>query len=398
MAQQRIRFGAFIPPHVPPDVHPALSMDYNLDLVRWLDKLHYDEAWIGEHHSGGWEIIGSPELFIAMAAQHTQTIKFGTGVSSMPYHNIYTLADRIRQLEYHTRGRIMFGMGPGSLPSDAFMMGIKTSEVRDILEEMIEPMVRLLRGEVVTARGSTFNLQEARLQLPSYTAEGVDIAVASQVSPTGARMCGKFGLSMLSLGATSSGGFNALGANWKIAEETARDHGQKVDRSGWRLVGPVHVAETRAKARENLRHGFEPWLKYMAEAAAIPIGPPPGVDPADHLIDIGFAVIGTPDDFVDQVKRLHAQSGGFGAFLTLDHQWADWQETKRSYELIAKYAIPKINSLNVNRENSETWLMANHDKFRGEMSSAIRSKIEQYAAEKGSDTLSPDIVKHFSGR
>jgi limonene 1,2-monooxygenase len=395
MTEQRMRFGAFIAPHVPPDVHPAIALDYNLDLVRHMDKLHYDEAWIGEHHSGGWEIIGSPEVFIAAASQHTKTIKFGTGVNSIPYHNIYTLADRIRQLEYVTRGRIMFGMGPGSLPSDAYMQGIVTADARDILEESIEPLVRLLRGETVTMKGKTFNLQEARLQFPPYTAEGPDIATASQVSPTGARMCGKFGLSMLSLGATSSGGFNALAANWKIAEDAAAEHGKTIKRSGWRLVGPVHIAETREKARENVRYGLQRWVDYMAEVASIPLAPPPGVDPVDHLINMGFAVIGTPDDFVAQIARIREQAGDFGAFLNLDHHWADSVETFRSYELIAKYAIPKINSLTRPGLESEAWIKQNHEKFRGEMSRAVKAKIDQYAAEKGNEALNPDIVAHF---
>ena len=396
MSQQRMRFGSFLPPHTPPEIHPAIALDYQVDLVRHLDDLHYDEVWIGEHHSGGWEIIGSPELFIAAAAQHTKTIKFGTGVSSVPYHNIYTLADRIRQLEYHTRGRVIFGMGPGSLPSDAFMQGIVTANTRDILEESIGPLVGLLRGETVTAQGSNFNLQEARLQLPPYNAEGTEICVASQVSPTGARLCGKFGLNMLSIGATSSGGFNALAANWKIAEDAAQEFGQKVNRAGWRLLGPVHVAETREKALENIRYGLDRWVEYMSEAAAIPLAPPPGVDAAQNLVDMGFAVIGTPDDFVAQVQRLAAQAGSFGTFLIMDTPWADHAETRRSYELIAKYAIPKINRLNLHKFESETWLKANHDKFRGEMTNAVRAKIEQYAAEKGSESLNPDVVAHFS--
>jgi limonene 1,2-monooxygenase len=396
MTEPRLRFGAFIAPHLPPDVHPALAMDHNLDLVRHMDRLHFDEAWIGEHHSGGWEMIGSPEVFIAAASQHTRTIKFGTGVNSIPYHNIYTLADRIRQLEYVTRGRIMFGVGPGSLPSDAYMQGIDTADSRDILEESIEPLVRLLRGEIVTMKGRTFNLQEARLQFPPYTAEGPEIATASQVSPTGARMCGKFGLSMLSLGATSSGGFNALAANWKIAEDTAAEHGQSIKRSGWRLVGPVHIAETREKARENVRYGLARWVDYMAEVAALPLAPPPGVDPADYLIDIGFAVIGTPDDFVDQIRRLREQAGDFGAFLNLDNHWADTAETFRSYELIAKYAIPKINSLTRPGLESEAWIRSNHDRFHGQMTRAVKAKIDQYAAEKGTEALNPDIIDHFS--
>lgn len=397
MTQPRLRFGAFLAPHTPTDEHPALALEEDMDRVVWLEKLGYQEAWIGEHHSGGWEITSSPELFIAAVSQRTQHIRLGTGVSSLPYHNIYTLADRIRQIDYHTRGRAMFGVGPGSLPSDSYMQGLDTSRARDQMDEAIEPLVRLLRGETVNARSDWFNLQNAHLQFVSYNDEGVEIAVASQVSPTGATVAGKHGLSLLSIGATSAGGFNALASNWAIAEDTAREHGHVLNRSGWRLVGPVHVAETREKARENVRFGLERWIDYMTQVAALPLAPPPGADPVEHMISTGFAVIGTPDDFVDQMERLVQQSGGFGCFLNLDHHWADWAETRRSYELIARYAIPKINQLNRNRIASEQWLRENNTQFKGELNAAVRAKMDEHAAAKGNEKLSPELVEYFKG-
>lgn len=395
MTGTRMRFGTFIPPYHNVDEHPALAMERDLELAEWVDKLGFDEIWCGEHHSGGWEIQASPELFIASLAQRTRHARLGTGVSSLPYHHPYMLAERIRQLDYLTRGRVMFGVGPGSLPSDAHMMGIPTAEVRDRMDEAIEPIVRLLNGETVTAKTSWFTLQDARLQLKSYNEKGVEIAVASQVSPTGARAAGRFGLSLLSIGATSSGAFNSLASNWSIAEDMARDHNQTVDRSGWRLVGPVHVAETREQARKNVQWGLGRWVDYISKAAALPLGPPPGVDPVDFLIDSGFAVIGTPDDLVAQIERLSVQSGGFGCFLQLEVPWADFAETKRSYELIGRYVIPKVNNLNSNRVDSENWLRSRNDHFRGEMAAAVGAKLAQHAAEKGAANLSPDALAGF---
>jgi limonene 1,2-monooxygenase len=222
--------------------------------------------------------------------------------------------------------------------------------------------------------------------------------VASQTSPSGARAAGKFGLSLLSIGATSKGAFNALSSNWGIAEEVARDHGNQTDRSGWRLVAPVHVAETREKARENVRFGLEKWIDYMAEVAALPLAPPPGEDPVDYMVETGFAVIGDPDDYVAQVERLQNQSGGFGCFLHLDTRWADWAETRRSYELIARYAIPKINRLNDSRVASETWLRENNSLFRGELEAAVKAKVEQHAKEKGEKNISPDVMAAFKDK
>lgn len=395
MAHPRIRFGAFVAPHSASDENTSLSFQQDLELIEHLEKLDFDEAWVGEHHSGGWEISASPELMIAALSQRTSRIKLGTGVVSLAYHHPLQVADRIRQLDYLTKGRVMFGVGPGALPSDAHMMGVPTAKVRDRMEEGIEVLVPLLNGEKVTAETEWFQLQEAHLQLGPYNAEGVEMAVASQVSPTGATAAGKFGLSMLSIGATSKGAFNALASNWSIAEETAAEYGNTMDRSNWRLVAPVHVAETREKARENVMWSLEKWIDYMAEVAAIPLAPPPGVDPVDYMIDSGFAVIGTPDDYVAQVARLTEQSGGFGCFLHLETRWADRAETLRSYELIARHAIPKINRLNSQRVASETWLRENNKLFRGELEAAVKAKVDQHAAEKGKKDISPDVMDAF---
>src|SRR5258708_30415124 len=244
MLNNRLRFGAFIAPFHPVDENPTLAIERDLELVQWLDTLGYEEAWIGEHHSAGYEVIASPEVFIAAAAERTKHIRLGTGVSSLPYHHPFMVADRINQLDHMTRGRTMFGVGPGALVSDAMMMGIDPAKQRDMMDEALGVIVRLLRGETVSHQSDWFTLREARLQMPPYSRPHVEIAVASQVSPTGARAAGRHGAGLLSLGATSTGGFNALSSNWAIAEDMARQHGTAVDRAAWRLVRPMHIPDT----------------------------------------------------------------------------------------------------------------------------------------------------------
>src|SRR5207237_9308442 len=123
--------GIFLPPFHPIEENPTACVDRDLELMAWLDRLGFHEAWIGEHHSAGFEIISSPEIFIAIAAERTKFIRFGTGVISLPYHNPLMVADRIVQLDHHTRGRVMFGAGPGLLASDALMLGIHRMTQRD---------------------------------------------------------------------------------------------------------------------------------------------------------------------------------------------------------------------------------------------------------------------------
>ncbi len=388
----RLRFGAFIAPFHPMDENPTLALERDLELVSWLDRLGYEEAWIGEHHSAGFEIIASPELFIATAAERTRNIKLGTGVSSLPYHQPLMLAERIIQLDHFTRGRVMFGVGPGALPSDAHMMGIDITKQRDMMDEALDVLIPLLRGETVTADSSWFRLNEARVHLLPYSHSAIEVAVASQVSPTGALAAGRHGISLLSLGATSTGGFNALASNWAIAEEKARDSGTLMNRDGWRLVGPMHIAETREKARENLRFGFEKWCTYFTEVAALPLVPPGQGNALDTLIDMGFAIVGTPEDAIAQIERLQQQSGGFGCFLQLGHNWADFEATKKSYELFARYVFPKYRRCNANRDTSVRWVMEHRADLLAKTVKSKNERISRLVEEKGAQNLSPSAL------
>jgi limonene 1,2-monooxygenase len=393
MTSTKLRFGAFIAPFHALDENPTQAIERDLELVQLMDRLGYEEAWIGEHHSAGFEIIASPEVFIAAAAERTRHIRLGTGVSSLPYHHPLMLADRINQLDHMTRGRTMFGAGPGALPSDALMMGIQPIKQRDMMDEALEVIVRLLRGETVTHKTDWFELNEARLQLTPFSRPHVEIAVASQVSPTGARAAGKHGVGLLSIGATSAGGFNALSTNWAIAEEQAREHGQTMDRSAWRLVGPMHVAETREKARENVRFGLHKWIAYFRDVAALPLVGEGDSDPIDMMIESGLAVIGTPDDAIAQLERLQAQSGGFGCFLQMAHNWADWAQTRRSYELIARHVAPKFQGSNANRDLSYERVGAAREGAMNQARAAIGASIFKHVAEKGTDNIRPEILE-----
>lgn len=392
----RLRFGAFIAPFHPVDENPTLALERDLELVEHMERLDYDEAWFGEHHSAGYELIASPELFIAAAAQRTRRIRLGTGVSSLPYHHPLMLADRINQLDHMTRGRVMFGVGPGALVSDAFMMGIPVAKQRDRMDEALEVLIRLMRGEEVTHKSDWFELWQARLQMTPYSRPSVEIAVASQVSPTGARAAGRHGAGLLSLGATGTAAFNALASNWNIACEQAAEHGQTMDRSAWRLVGPMHIAETREQAMADARFGLEKWIYYFKEIANLPIVPE-GPDPVQALIDSGTAVIGTPDDAAARIQQLVDQSGGFGCFLLMDHNWAPWEAKKRSYELIARYVFPKFQQLNENRQASMDWVGANKGEFTGQTMAAMGARIAQHIAEKGAENIRPEFAALVAG-
>lgn len=342
----RLRFGVFLAPFHPAGENPTLALQRDLRLVEHLDACGFDEAWIGEHHSAGSEIIAAPEIFIAAAAERTRNIKLGTGVTSLSYHNPLWVADRMVLLDHLTRGRIMLGVGPGSLPTDSAMIGLNPTDTRELLAENLDIVLRLLRGETVTAQTRTHTLVDARLQLRPYSEPLFDVTVAAVASPTGPRLAGQHGVGLLSIGATlSPDGFDALAHHWSVVEERAETHGQTVSRDDWRLVGLMHVAETREQAYRDVEHGIEQWFRYFQKVAAFPQMAVAGGDVkemVEFINEAGIGAIGTPDDARAQVQRLKDQSGGFGAMLLLSHEWANPEATRRSYELIAQHVMPQF--------------------------------------------------------
>jgi limonene 1,2-monooxygenase len=345
MIETPLRFGIFLPPMHKVGLNPTLALHRDLELIEWLDHLGYDEAWIGEHHSAGSELIASPEVFIAAAAQRTSHIKLGTGVNSLPYHHPLILADRIVMLDHLTRGRMMFGAGPGQLTSDAAMLGIDPLDQRPRMEEAFDVIMRLFRGETVTKHTDWFTCHDAVLQMQPYS--NFDVVLASSMSPSGSKLAGRYGTGLLSIAATEPQAFEVLDYNYTVWQEEAARNGHAASREAWRLMGPMHIAETVEQAKKNCEYGLLWVFDYLSHI--IPTGAP-GAEPppsdvsgfVDWANETGRMVIGTPDMAVAQIKRLQEKTGGFGAYLFLGADLADWSATKRSYELFAEEVMPRV--------------------------------------------------------
>ncbi|GIU83513.1 MAG: putative monooxygenase [Acidimicrobiales bacterium] len=383
MADSHLRFGIFLPPIHPPGQNPTLALQRDLQLIEHLDRLGFDEAWIGEHHSAGHEIISSPEIFIAAAAERTRRIMLGTGVVSLPYHHPFMVAERIVLLDHLTRGRVMLGVGPGALPSDAAMLGIDAASQRDRMDESLGVIMRLLRGETVDHESDWFRLVDARLQLAPFSRPHPEVAVAAMVSPSGPRTAGRHGVSLLSIGATQQAGFDALGTHWSVWEETARHHGHTPDRSRWRVLTQMHLAPTRKKAEKEVRYGLPDFLRYFAEVAALPIAPAGDVsDISEHLRERALGVIGTPDDAIELIERLLEQSGGFGTLLLFAHDWADPEATKRSYELFATRVMPYFQGQLDPPQTSMLWTAERREKFMADFGAGVAAAIQRHQQDR----------------
>jgi limonene 1,2-monooxygenase len=383
MDDAALRTGIFLAPFHTHDENPTLSLARDMELVELLDRLGYHEAWIGEHHSGGFEVIASPEMFIAAAAERTRFIRLGTGVVSLPYHNPFLLADRMVQLDHMTRGRAMFGVGPGALVHDALKIGIDPADQRRMMNEALAVIVPLLRGEEVTKKTDWFNLVGARLQLRPYTRPTMELAVAAARSPAGALAAGKWGIGILSIGGTTPAALERHRANWGLYEETARCEGHTPDRRNWRLVGMYHIAETREQAKKNVEFGLQAYCDYYRDVATFPILPPDVTDAYHFMVETGTACIGTPEDAIAYIERLIAGTGGFGVLTELAHNWADWPETRRHYELMARFVHPHFQKSRELLRDSYEFATRHHQEFIGQAEAAVTAEIERHGRRPG---------------
>lgn len=376
-----IKFGAFLAPHHPIGENPFLQLRSDLDLVEHMDRLGFDEFWCGEHHSTGWEVIASPELFLAAAAERTHRIRLGTGVVSLPYHHPFMVAQRMVQLDHQSGGRVIFGSGPGALPSDAHTLGVDPMVLRDRQDEAMGIIRRLFEGgERFSYESEWFTLNEAKLQLLPLQRD-MEFAVASMVSPSGMTLAGKHGAGVLSIGSTTKAGLQALPLQWSFAEESAAKHNRTVDRSTWRIVMSWHIAETRDKARAEAKEGlFKHNNDYTVGTLAAGEGtifktPDEAVDVTAYSED-SVAVIGTPRDLVERIEKMIDVTGGFGTAIGFVHDWANRADTLNSWDLVARYVMPEVNGMLDNYRESNKFVIENRDTWM-RAGAAIMSKIQE---------------------
>jgi limonene 1,2-monooxygenase len=393
------RFGCFIAPFHRVGVSPTVLFERDLELIERADKLGFQEAWVGEHHSGGHEPIGCPELFLAAAAMRTQTIKLGTAVSSLPYHNPFTLASRLTQLDHLSHGRAMMGFGPGQLASDAHMFGIEVSRQREMMLEAAEVIVRLMHGEVVTAKTDWFELRDAQLQVRPYQVPTMDMVVAAVSSPSGPRTAGRLGIGMINLAATSPPAFAALLEHWATCEHEAQKAGVEVHRENWRLSAMMHLAETEEQARADCEYGFEEIWRYLGQVTPLAVPDDmPWEQLLDEAIDSGAIVVGTPDTAIEMISKLSAQTGGYGSFIKTVADFANFDARMKSIELFAEYVIPEFRGQLDTIRRSHKWVLGNKADegtiWKTQTTHAIAKATQQYAEERrtalDSTTVSSD--------
>jgi limonene 1,2-monooxygenase len=293
------------------------------------------------------------------------------------------------QLDHMTGGRAIFGSGPGALASDAHTLGIDPMVQRDRQDEAIAIIRRLFKGERVTAKSDWFTMQDAALQILPLQEE-MPCVVASMISPSGMTLAGKYGIGIISLGSMSTKGLMSLAQQWEFAEDAAKKHGTAVSRADWRVLLTWHIAETRERARAEAGAGLMRWHNEYNVGTLMR----PGLkafSSADEAVDQtafvegAASAIGTPDDLVALIKNVMKVSGGVGAIIGFAHDWANPENTRRSWDLVARYVVPEINGYIDGMRKSQKFVIENRAIFE-RAGEAVMAKImgnEKAAAALG---------------
>ena len=278
-------------------------------------------------------------------------------------------------LDHLTRGRVMLGVGPGALVSDAYALGIPPNLQRPRMDEAIGIIKRLLtETEPITYKSDWFTLNDALAHLQPYSRPHFPIAVAAAQSPSGMIAAGKHGLGVLSVSVIRGGNLTSnLAEFWAIAEETAEQYNQTVDRNEWRIVVHAHIAETKKEALEQVREKSAAYqYDYFHQTLGTPFeydGPREKI--VDYMVSNGAWCVGTPDDLISKILQLYELSGGFGGLMIQATEWGTQEQVRHSYELIARYVMPHFQNSLRNLETSQKWSKDHVEELQSRRQSAI---------------------------
>jgi limonene 1,2-monooxygenase len=341
-----MKFSIFMMPLHYPTENPALAFDRDIAFIRYADDLDFDEFFIGEHHSGGWETMPAPEMALAKASAHAHRIRLGTSVISLPFHHPFHVAERMAFLDHLTRGRVTLGIGPCNLITDKKLFNVADDKLHPMMAESVDIIVRLLESsDPIDYEGRFWRLKQMRLQLRSYQQPRMPLAIASSGNSISLELAGKYGMLLLSPAGKNKRNNQSKAEQWNAVEAIAAKNGVKTSRENWRIATCIYLAESREEAWRDIEESIRRDMEYFfAIGLKAPYESYPG-QPAHEITPRSGAdrrdwIIGTPDDAIAEIERMLAETGGFGGLMLTTHEWTATDKLRRSYELFARYVMP----------------------------------------------------------
>lgn len=343
-----MRFGFFMMPSHSHRDNPTLAFERDLQLIEYAESLGFDEFWVGEHHSGAWETIPAPDIFLAAAATRTKRIRLGTAVINLPYHHPFHVAERMAFLDHLSYGRVMLGCGPGVLATDIKLFGLNPPDLRPMMNESLDIILKLYRENgLVSHDGKYWQIKDMEIQVKPYQEPHLPVVLISSGSGNSIRLAAERGLPVIS-GAFTLPTAMDISQQWNAYEEIAVDAGHSVSRNDWRLSTSIYLADTMEQAYEDVSKGaMEEIHQYFFNNGgkrtyeAYPDQPADEVT-FEQVVKQRNWIIGDPDYCIQRLKEIEASTGGFGGLLMVATEWTTTAKWHHSLELFARYVMPEF--------------------------------------------------------
>ena len=345
-----MKFGLFMMPSHSTRDNPTLAFERDLQLIEYTERLGFDEFWVGEHHSGGWETIPAPDIFLAVAASRTKRIRLGTAVINLPYHHPFHVAERMAFLDHLTYGRVMLGCGPGVLGPDIQLFGLDPADLRPMMNESVDIILKLYREDgLVSHEGDYWQIKDMEVQIKPYQQPHLPIYLVSSGSGNSIKVAAERGLPVISAIFNLPGALD-VSEQWSAYEEQANRAGHSVSRDDWRVGNfVVYLAGTMEEAVNDVSQAaMSEAHQYFFQTGGKPTYEAYPGQPAEEITFEQVAqqrnwIIGDPDYCVRRIEELEAATGGFGGLLMLTVEWTSTEKWYRSLELFTRYVMPRFN-------------------------------------------------------
>ncbi len=354
-----MRFGAFLMPTHAPGTPVAQGQAWDLEELERLDRLGFEEAWIGEHFTAAWEPCPAPDLLIAQALPRTRRIRLGTLGHLLPYHHPVELAHRVAYLDHMAQGRFALGVGVSALPTDHALFGVDTAGGRNrrMTFESIDIMTRLwtegpsdYQGEFWSTRVPVSDLPGLGYHMRPFQRPHMPIAIAGLTPGSeNHRLAGARGYIPVSLSVSPDPAMTAR--HWDAVAAGAASAGRTPDRGEWRIIRDVYVAPTDAEARRLAIDGImgRCWREFLLPVyLGLGLGPMLKADPAmsddaltlDYLAD-QLWLVGSPETVARRINDLQSRVGGFGHLLAVSYDASEERAVwERSLRLMIDEVLP----------------------------------------------------------
>lgn len=355
-----MKLGYFGMPSHPPERSFRDGFEWDLQVIRWLDELGYSEAWFGEHHTAPWEPNPTPDLLIAQGFAQTDHIRLGPGGFLLPYHHPAELANRVAALDHISGGRLNFGVAASGLPSDWAMFNVDgtSGDNRLMTREALDLILRLWASDEpfhhegdywqVDQPEEMFGLLRPHLKPLQQPHPPIGVAGLSKGSDT-LKLAGERGFIPMSLNLNPA----YVASHWESVETGAQRSGRTPDRSEWRMVREVFVADTDEEAwrlsvgshmGRMYREYFLPLLNNFGFFEFLKASPAvPDSDISPEYCATHNWIVGSPDTVVRSIEAMYEHVGGFGCLLVLGFDYVeDPAAWRHSLELLQREVLPRV--------------------------------------------------------